>query len=161
MAKLFFGGTPTEPDVKALREAFPALKPGDVITYERAAEVIRCNPGSSRFVTVLVAFRKTMARERNIDFRAVRGQGLQVLAEGERTSEGVRDFASHVRGVGRAFKRVSAVDTAKLDEVELRRNDHARRFIGATYEAGRGNQKAIATVFSPPKQLPRLVKSEG
>lgn len=53
--KLFFGGIPTEPDITALKESFPAstLKPGVLVSYHDIEKVIRCAIRSNRFRTVV------------------------------------------------------------------------------------------------------------
>jgi hypothetical protein len=156
MAKVFLGGVPTEPDVKAIREAFPDVKPGDTISYAAVAEIARLDARSNRIRTVLGAYRSTMLREANIKFRTVAGIGLQRLTEAERTREGIKTFTKGARGVRRSVGDLAAVDTTKLDQVERQVNDHARRLATAAYDSLRGTQKEIAASLAPPKQLPRM-----
>jgi len=80
--KPYFGGVPTDPDIKKLREAFPAerLEMGQVIPYEEVEEVIGTAKKSARFRTVTTRWRRLVERETgNTVIGTERGVGFKVL----------------------------------------------------------------------------------
>lgn len=76
--KLFFGGIPTEPDITALKESFPAstLKPGVLVSYQDIEKVISCAIRSNRFRTVVNRWREELEKDGGIVTRCQNGVGV-------------------------------------------------------------------------------------
>lgn len=121
---VYFGGVPTEPEVRALREAFPEsdLEPGRVIPYGEVEAVISARRGESRFETVTRHWRKIVERETGrIVIDPIPGIAFKVLSEVEKIDKGNGKLASAVRSSRRAYMLTSRVETAKLPEEEKAR----------------------------------------
>ncbi len=152
---LFFGGIPTESEVKILREAFPSLKAGDMVTYEEITKFIHSERGESRFRTVLEAFRRYLRRTRNQETDIVRNEGMIVLTEKERVDLGIKTFVKGIRQGGRGGAKVRAADREQMDEVTTRKAEVAERAIDGVLSTARASVKEIAKL-DPPARLPRL-----
>lgn len=152
---LFLGGVPTEPDVKKLIEAFPTLKPDDVVTHEEIAAIIGDTHRSSRFRTVVEAWRRALLKLHNIDTKAIRGVGYQVLQPMDRISASIKDYGAGTRKIVRSVGRARRVEMEKLTLEQQRVGEHAIRHMEATADHARRASKEIALKFSPQAQLPR------
>lgn len=153
--KPYFGGIPTEPDVKKLLAQI-TVEPGQLVEHEAIEEVTGLTRGTSRYRTVVTAWQRRLFRDENLDTDAVSGQGIRVLMEGERVHVSVRDFGRGVRRIGRSLRRISAVRAEALSEKDRQRYDHGRRLIALTLEGARQAQKDLAGP-RPQAQLPRAM----
>lgn len=154
--KLVVGGMPTEPDVKRLIEAFPSPKIGEIITHQQIVSVIGAAPGSTRYRTVVTAWRRQLFRQHNIDTKAVPGIGIAFLTASERVTESIRGYSAHVRGIRRDVRRIRSVRAEELTDQQQRATEHATRHMEATLSQARTDSKAIAVQFTPQAQLPRV-----
>ncbi len=153
---LFIGGVPTEPDVKLLLAAFPDPQRGQLITHEQIEGVITVHRSSSRYRTVVAAWRRRLINESNLDTTAIPGVGIRVLAEYDRVTASAKDYRRGVATVGKATRRVSRVQVERLTEQEQTKAEHVRRQMEATLAAGRQSVKEIAIRLAPPESNPRL-----
>jgi hypothetical protein len=157
MSNLFLGGIPTEGDVKMLLEAFPAIEPGQLIPYERVAEIVKVDRSSSRFRTVTSAWRRVLHRTQNFVLEAVPGQGFRRQTEVERSNS---DRAGWRKDQSRAARRVrdlARVDTRDFAERDQRSHDHARRVLQAHVE----HTSTTVRELAPPAPLKALPKREA
>ena len=84
--KLYFGGIPTDIDVRALREAFPesGLKVGQLIPYAAVEAIVKTPKDSCRFKTITGRWRRLVERDSEIILGAEKGQGFRVLDNSEK-----------------------------------------------------------------------------
>lgn len=148
--KLFFGGIPTEPDVRALREAYPEkdMKTGTLIPYADVAKLIHCDKDSSRFHTVTSRWRRMVEREADrIVIGTEANVGFKVLDNSQKLDLGHSKLTSAVRSTRRAFILTSRVEIKALTEEERERLTNLQRRSAAVL--GAAQIKATA-------QLPSL-----
>jgi len=117
----FFGGVPTEPDVKLLREAFPAetLLPGVVIAYSDVENVIGIKRTKHRFKTVTTSWRKSVETEHNIILGAVLNTGFKALNDSEKVGLGRSKLKGAARKVLRSRVVFSRTKTSNLTDDEI------------------------------------------
>ena len=117
---VFFGGIPTEPDIKRLRERWPEeeMKVGDVIKYEDLQKFLGLHKDSKRFRTVTHRWRRIVESETHIILGAETGVGFKVLSEPEK----VLLSGSKLRMAGRAASR-SHVILQRTDRKQLSHED--------------------------------------
>ena len=118
--KLFFGGIPTEPDITALKESFPAstLKPGVLVSYQDIEKVISCAIRSNRFRTVVNRWREELEKDGGIVTRCQNGVGVLVLSDSGKLDYAGDKFRSAARLVRRSSRIVARIDVQNLDESE-------------------------------------------
>ncbi|MFZ3047002.1 MAG: hypothetical protein WA151_13905 [Desulfatirhabdiaceae bacterium] len=117
ITKVYFGGVPTEPDVKKLTEAFPpsGLAPGYEISYKDVEGIINSKKGSSRFAAITSAWRKQLEKNHGIMVGVDPGHAYKILSESEKL---LYTQKKH-RGVGRAVKRIITVSSTLIDRKGL------------------------------------------
>lgn len=152
--KMFFGGIPTEPDVKRLLAAFPEIVPDALIPYESVEKVLGTTRPTGRFRTITTAWRKRLEREQNFILVAVAGQGFRRLTEQDRSRMDTWRGVSHLRQFGRRTRDLCRVVTAAFSAQDLASHDHRTRCQLGLLEAARQTTKEIAAPAAP-KQLPR------
>lgn len=149
--KQFFGGIPTEMDVRTLIEQFGVPKAGTSITYDEVASAINQKIKSHRYGTVTNAWRRKLFREHNVIFRAREGKftvmdpGQRVFHGGERLRRGAREFR-------KANVIVTSTDRAKLTDEEKAQADHIQLTTATAIQACR-----IQARLKTPVQLPEAV----
>lgn len=153
-----FDGDPIKPQVDKLMAQFSELKAGDVLMHEDIAHVAGSEYGTSRYRSVVNAWRHRLLREKNIDIAPRSGIGYFVLSENERVSYGIGDFALSVRRMGKSASRIAAAESAKLDDNHRRQQDHAVRLTQELVQSGRKVAKQIA-VSGRVVTLPRPNKA--
>lgn len=119
---LYFGGVPTEPEIRALRERWPddTLSEGQTITYGEIAEVIQATPRSNRFQGVVARWRKLVETETGKILRPNRLGALAVL-----DPRGVLSLSRDtLRSAGRKTRRAHVV-TTRCDVRRLTDEDRA------------------------------------
>ncbi|KQP36110.1 hypothetical protein [Pseudorhodoferax sp. Leaf274] len=158
MSKVYFGGMPTEPDVKKLLAAFPDIQEGDEIAHEDIERVIGHKREDNRYRAVVAAWRKRLLNDENQDLGAVSGIGFKCLAPDERISRSVDGFQSGTRKQLRSVRRAQLVRTD--DPILTAKQDGMRRYGLALADQAAKMMKEI----EPPKpqaQMPRLVPRTG
>jgi hypothetical protein len=154
-----FQGEAIKPCVDALIEAFE-LKAGDVIEHQQIAEVAKTKYRTNRYGGIVVAWRKRLLREQNLDLQVITGYGYRVLDDNERVSVGVKDFTHSVRKMGRSAERIARADNAKLDDHHRRQQDHAVRLTQEIVQSGRTAARQIGFA-GRVVSLPRKNKDEA
>ena len=153
-SKLFFGGTPTAPQVKKLIETFGAPEPG-CINYSDIAECIGEKVRSNRFRTVVNSWRNELLKKYNLATRAVSSVGILVMQEGERVDDAGSKLQRSIKAVRSAGKRVHSVDTTKLDQAALTKHTHLKRYSTLMFEAVNAENKKLRAEVRAIEQLPR------
>lgn len=158
MSKVFFGGVPTQADVRKINEAFPNLQEGDEISHEQIEQVLGYARTSNRYRTVTGAWRRQLLNDNGQEVGALAGVGFRCLKPDERISGSVKSFQSGTRKQMRAVRKAVVVRT---EDPQLRRKqDLMRRFGAAIYAEASSMMKEI----EPPhahKQLPRRAPGAG
>lgn len=123
---VFFGGLPTEPDVKRLRESFPpdAMRPGQIITYEEVSEIIASPYPSSRFDCVTGRWKRNLEKETNIILGTKPGEAFVVLSEPEKVELAGRRLREGGRKARRAWVVAQRTDRAALSQEQIKALDH-------------------------------------
>ncbi|MGD9818458.1 MAG: hypothetical protein AB7V04_07130 [Desulfomonilaceae bacterium] len=126
MSRAFFGGLPTDMDIKRLRERWPdaEMKPGDKILYDAVAGVIGAKYRSSRFTSVTNQWRKVVERESNIILGTEPATAFVVLNESEKLDMSGQKLRMAGRAARRSWVVGSRIDRKQLSCEEARRLDH-------------------------------------
>jgi len=145
----YFGGVPTDLDIKKIRSEFPdlALKDGQRISYEEIAGLIKEPVRSNRFRSVTTRWRKLIEEESNIIVGCVDGRAFVVLTDGQKLGLAGTKFRSAVKHTRRARKLLARTDRNKLSKEERERFDHQDRNTAAIL---------LAAQQKSPKALPDL-----
>lgn len=137
-----FEGESIKPHVDRLMEAYE-IKQGDVLMHEDIAHTAGVEYGSARYRSLIQSWRARLMREKNIDIQSKPGIGYMALYENERVAYGIKDFSHSVRRMGKSVNRIAAADTAKLDDIHRRQQDHAVRLTQELVQSGRKASKQI------------------
>jgi hypothetical protein len=152
--RLYFGGIPTEPEVKRLQERFGTPAPG-LIPYADIEEALGHKRGVARFRTIVITWRARLLRESNVATRAEPSEGIRVLTEPERVDEGKRMMGLSTRRVLHLHRWNLMIDVTKLDEVSRHKHDHLVRYSNALATAASVGMKELNSALKAPAQLPR------
>lgn len=128
--KLFFGGVPTDADVKALREAYPdgSLTDGREISHEEIERLIEVRRNTSRYRAVTNRWRKLVENDTGrIVIVALRGVGFRVAPNGTKVSLSEDQLRQAGRKARRASILTARVDVSGLSEEERSRLLHVQR----------------------------------
>lgn len=152
----FFGGVPTAPDVQKLIDQLGVPEVGTLIAYDTLAGVIRSHPDSSRFISVITAWRKRLDREHNVIMDAVPNKGYKILDPKGRVAQSSNRLKSGMRKVRRAADVALRTDAATLTDDEKRARD-------CVINVGSQTQLAAATEsrklrFALPESKPNTRK---
>lgn len=144
---VLIGGMPTAPDVTRLMETFPVseMAEGDVIKHSAIASALRISKSSTRYRSVVSAWRKKLRIEHNIDVAAETGIGYRVLSDSERVSHGLRDYRSSTRKLVRAADRIARANPEKLSEPEARKREHANKLLASQISIARSTVHEIGS----------------
>ncbi len=153
-ARPYWGGLPTEPDVKKLLAALGTPAPG-LIPHERLEEITGHERGDGRYRTVVSAWRSRLLRESNLATRAEPNEGIRILTEPERVEESGRMLRKSARFVIRQHRWNLMIDVSKLSDLERHKLDVTRRFSDALAKAAASNIRELGAALKPPAQLPR------
>ena len=154
MNKQYFGGLPTNLDVRKLRKAFDPLHVGTEITYEMVEDVLGIPQHTARWKTVTAAWRKQLLNDEGLDLGIGQaGVSFKCLNDTERVNNSIGGLKQGARKVMRSVKRAVFV---KTDDPELQRKQALLQRTGAAmlHEAHIG-QRAITTAPKPPEPAPR------
>jgi len=115
---VFFGGLPTEPDVKTLEALFPSgeLTPGKFISYESLEQAISVSQKTHRFKTVVRRWRVRLERDFGIITGCRTGEGVVVLDDSAKLKLATDKMTSASRYSRRSVQVAARVNVANLDE---------------------------------------------
>ena len=155
--ELFFGGVPVGPDVDILDRRYPELKNEQMLTHAELSAAIGYSWQSSRYRTVLNAWRKQLFEERGLELQAVRSVGLRVMTSPERVEAHINKTIGGIRAITKAGMRIAAVPRAELPEPSRIRADNAQAAIAKMNVDMRRFRSSVCAPPAPPTQQPRLV----
>jgi len=147
---LCFGGVPTDPDVKRIRERWPdtELKEGDTISYEDVEETIGSARLDTRFQSVTTRWRRLVFKETGKLLECNPNVGFVVASNGEKLNHGQRKLRSAFKAVRRSAEVTETIDRDKLDNEEKGRLDLTRSQQAAFIRSGQLRGKS---------NLPKLI----
>lgn len=152
MSKVFFGGIPTDMDVKKLNQAFGVPDAGAEITHDQIEATLGMDRKTNRYKAVTLRWRASMLRDHNIELGPVHGVGFKSLNSEERVSAGMAGMKSGSRKVLRSIKRADQVQTD--DPVLTKKQDLMRRFgVAIAAEAN-----TMARQIEPPKPQQQMLR---
>jgi hypothetical protein len=159
--KMFFGGVPVDPEVKMLRSHFGVPVHGQVIAHEDCETVLGLDRKSSRYKTVIHAWRSSLKRSDNIEFIALPGEGFRVLFDDERVEVHISGVSRGIRKIDRSARSLASVprDGSPGEDVHLHariaiRPGTARAFSGCRLAAhGIGRGLSHAHIEATPQTL--------
>ena len=125
-SELRFGGVPTDPDIKLIRDRWPDadLKAGQAIDCDDVAAVLGLSNGSNRFQTVTARWRKLVEKGPTALVIGQRNGVFQVLESGQVVNRNEGDFRSGFKRFRRgAIRGARSVDVLRLSEDEKKRHD--------------------------------------
>jgi len=124
-AVLYFGGVPTDPDIKRIRDKWPdaELQPGQEIPCDEVAAAIGEPINSNRFRTVTARWRRLVEKGPTGLVVKQRRGAFAVLAPGEVVNSNESDLRGAIKKTRRAAIRGSRVEVAELSEDERKRHD--------------------------------------
>jgi hypothetical protein len=112
--KLFLGGVPTAPDIKAIEDAVGLPGEGALVSWEMLEKILNKNRGEHRFKTVVTAWRKKLMRDHNVLMVARGGEGLVAATPDERIDYGSRQQKIGVRHIRRGAVVAALTDGTRL-----------------------------------------------
>lgn len=124
-------GLPTKPEVDKLINQFRNLKPGDKIYYEQIERLIGVKKDTYRFRSIIVAWRKQLRNEYNIELAAVMNEGYQVMNGSERIEFAAKTTKYGVKRVRRAGDVVLRTNRIDLKPEERIIADHLVKVAAA------------------------------
>jgi hypothetical protein len=144
MIEKIVSGVPTRTEVNALIEKFGVPEEGVVITYEEISKVIRHVYGTSRFRTIVSAWRKRIRREHEIEMAPRPRIGFEAACPKERVELSGCQIRRGVRALKKGEHIARNTDRARLDDDDKKKVD----FITVT------STKATRMFAESKKQLP-------
>ena len=141
--KPFFGGMPTEMDVKKLMSTFPKLHAGLQISHGEIELLIGVKKDTSRYRTIVNAWRQKIFKEQNEWFGSIPGVGYKVLSPEER-----RDFTVEIGGgiakkARKMVKHAITIPTEKMSDLDKRSVDTLRLYSMRLAQESANTNKAI------------------
>ena len=148
-ARLYFGGVPTDIDVRALREAYPdsGLTVGKTIAYSEVERIVKVGKGSCRFKTVTGRWRRLVEKDSAVLIGVEAGKGFVVLDNKQTLELSCQKLRSGVRATRRSFHVAGYVERKELTADEQRRYDMV---------AGRAAAIMAAAQLRGKAELPKL-----
>lgn len=140
----YFGGMPTEPDVKRIVEAWPVetLVPGKEIKCSDIAVMLKLDVEGHRYSTVETAFRRRMSSNHNIEFRKQKGK-LRVMSPDERIVYSGERQTSGVRIIRKAGRMAHRTDIREVSESLRPMAEHRVKLAAAIAAANRMKPKEL------------------
>ena len=125
-AKIFGGHMPTDIDVEKLNQEFGVPTEGQKLLYSDLEKCLGTSKSTSRFRSVLSAWRRLLDKKHNLLLKAIPNIGFEVMTPTMRVSHCSGGFS---RGLRRIYK--SALDAARtrrdgLPVDEVRVLDHVQ-----------------------------------
>jgi hypothetical protein len=152
MDKVFFGGVPTEGDVKKLRETFKDISPGVAVTHAGISASISVEPKTSRYRTVVAAWRKSLMTIDNLDLVALPGIGYRCLTAPERVAESIKGFHQGTNKQVRSVQRTLTIRRSELEDADCKKLDHLQVFAAKILNIA----SEMMAEIKPPKRQERL-----
>jgi hypothetical protein len=122
---VFFGGIPTGPDIRLLREMYPDSELGEtVIPYQKVAEILRCDRNSNRFKTITNRWRKLVEVESGKVLGVKKGEGFVVLNDREKLDLSWQKLRTAARCANRSRVVASRVSISNLSSEDRARLEH-------------------------------------
>lgn len=122
--KFGFGGLPTDLDVRMLQEKFGVPQEGDLIPYLLISECLKKGRETSRWKSVVGAWRKKLERDHNLVLKAIKNQGFKVCDPRDRLDVFGRKFKGGLRQVSRATLGAARTSRKGLTPEENRTLDY-------------------------------------
>lgn len=138
-------GIPTGPDVDRLMQAFGVPQEGTVITWLEVEAAIGSNRDSSRFQTVLQAWRWRLEKENKVWLKTLKGVGVEVADPGKRLHQGGTWVRSGFRSLRRASGLAANTDRTRLTETQRQVREHQMLLAAKLSLARRCESKALPT----------------
>jgi hypothetical protein len=151
--KMFFGGVPVDPEVKLLRSHFGLPVHGQVIAHEDCEAVLGLDRKSSRYKTVIHAWRSSLKRSDNIEFIALPGEGFRVLFDDERVEVHISGVSRGIRKIDRSARALASVPRDALSDPVRAQADNAQVVLAKMSTFMHESQSALA----PPAPSPAAV----
>ena len=123
-AKPLFCGIPTKIDVDKLMELFARFKEGDIIPYSDVESIGSIVRNTSRYGSVVSAWRKRLMREKNALLIAVSNEGYRIAPPAERMTYSAAQTFQGRKRIMRGSAVASATDPSRLDESQRKLRDH-------------------------------------
>ncbi|HNF62090.1 MAG TPA: hypothetical protein PKZ20_10205 [Rhodocyclaceae bacterium] len=149
MSSLFSGAMSTDAELAVLMTTYENVKPGDVLRYDKIAELIGAPYGSSRFRTVVDRFRRTLFVQRNIELNVIRQEGYRVAFAKERLENGVARASRAFKQTRRAAFQVAVIPDSELTTTDQARKTHVQVVLAKVITATSAAAKDIA----PPRSI--------
>ena len=143
--KLFFGGIPTDIDVKRLRESWPEndMKPGDKFSYTAIETVLNESRQSNRFRTITNRWRRVVEHATGTIIGPDNGEGLKVLSETEKLELSRSKLRTSARMGRRSLTVLARTDRRALSEADQAAYDHQQKVSANTIAAANLRQKKL------------------
>lgn len=127
------GGIPTGPDVDNIIAKYPiqVMVPGFVIPYDDITKVIGQIKGSSRYASIVGAWRKRLYEQYNVFIGVSRGAGFQVLDGSGRVETASTRVKHSVKRVVKAGRLARTTDVINLTPAEQRMKTHLENLAGS------------------------------
>ena len=136
-AEPFFGGIPTDADIRRIRDAYPDDELKDQIaTKEEIAAIIDVKADSHRFRTVTHRWRRVVFAETNKIIGLLQGV-FHVLDDKEKVDLACSKQRAALKSVRRSVKVSAVVDRKQLSEEDQRRLENADKFANRIGEVMR------------------------
>jgi hypothetical protein len=156
MARLGFGGIPTEMDVRKLIDHFGVVDVGMLIPYEEVSRILGGLPyRSSRFGTIMAAWSRRLWKEHRRFVVRFQGEGMKVLTADERLVRTEGGIRSHIRGLGRDYRHISEIESAELT-TDMLRDRREKLAIVAEKTFKEGARQYQPLLPSKVQALPRM-----
>ncbi len=149
------GGLPTEIDVTKLVDQFGVPARGTVFALADIAAVLGIAVGSSRFESVLGAYRRRLLKVHNLATRRAGGDRLEVLDEDARYLLREHQAGAALRRERNVGRDLAMIETDKFHDPALaKRRDGLLEFIADHFKVGARKYNALLPP-APPQALPR------
>jgi hypothetical protein len=150
--KAYSGGIPTRMDVEALSHGIGVPEEGAEIPHWRIEELIKCSWRTSRYRTVVSAWRASLVRMHGIFLASIPGRGYRALAPGQQVEEGNRRLGLGFRAIQRAAVMLSSADEKRLSPPQLAARDRSLALVArVTHERALAQRR-----FAGPKAVPAV-----
>lgn len=121
---IFSAGVPTGPDVDRLIAKFGTPEEGTIVPYPEIMAVLGVERGSSRWGSVVTAWKKKLRRESNIEIKAVVNVGFECLDPHRRIDHAGSKYKGGMRAITRAADIAMTTRPEPLTQRELRAQTH-------------------------------------
>jgi hypothetical protein len=165
-ANIFTKGLPTDFEIRKLTEHFTDIQSlrGSTIKHEELERVTGLKRDTSRYKTVVVRWRKKVARETGIeirgDLRGDIGVGIRVLSASEQL-EYSGDLDQHAgRKVRHSHRAVANIADSDLTEQERKIKDHRILAAKHVYSAMIESRQFRSLAPGPPEMTPKVMAKD-